>query len=96
MSLRVIRDRVLVRRDEPIKEVNGIIVPEGAQKFSHWGTVVSVGSGKLDERGNIIPPSVKAGDRVCFQRHSGSDVEHDGEQFLIIKGDDILAAEGGE
>ena len=90
-SIRPLHDRVLIRRiDEQEQARGGIIIPDTAKEKPQQGEVVAVGQGKLDKDGNRIPPDVQAGDRVLFGKYSGSEVKIDGEEFLIMREDEIL------
>ena len=87
MKFRPLHDRVLVRRVESEeKTAGGIIIPDTAQEKPMEGEIISVGSGARSEDGKITPLDVKAGDRVLFGKWSGTEVEMDGEELLIMKG----------
>jgi len=83
---------VLVKRIEA-KEVKkgGIIIPDTAKEKPQQGEVIAVGPGKLDEKGKRTPMDVKKGDRILFGKYSGTEIEIDGEEYLIMQEDDILA-----
>ena len=90
-TIRPLHDRVLIRRlDEQEQMRGGIIIPDTAKEKPQQGEVVAVGQGKLDKDGHRIPPDVHAGDRVLFGKYSGSEVKIDGEEFLIMREDEIL------
>jgi len=90
-KVRPLRDRVLVRRlEESEQKVGGIIVPDTAKEKPQQAEVVAVGSGKVLENGTTVPLSVKAGDKVLVGKWSGTDVKIDGEDYLILKEDEIL------
>ncbi len=90
-SIRPLHDRVLIRRIEEQEQAHGrLIIPDTAKEKPQQGEVVAVGQGKLDKDGNRIPPVVQAGDRVLFGKYSGSEVKIDGEEFLIMREDEIL------
>lgn len=92
MKIRPLQDRVLVQRiEEEEKSKGGIIIPDTAKEKPQQGKVVAVGPGRIDEKGNRVAPSVKAGDRVLFGKYAGSEVEIDDETYLIMREDDILA-----
>jgi len=94
-KVRPLRDRVLVRRlDEAEQKVGGIIVPDTAKEKPQQAEVVAVGSGKMLENGTMVPLSVKAGDKVLVGKWSGTDVKIDGEDYLILKEDEILGILG--
>jgi chaperonin GroES len=91
MKFRPLHDRVVIRRiDEERRTPGGILIPETAQEKPSQGEVISVGPGGRDEKGNIIPMTVKAGDRVLFGKWSGTEVKIDGRELLIMKESDIL------
>jgi chaperonin GroES len=94
-KVRPLRDRVLVRRlDEAEQKVGGIIVPDTAKEKPQQAEVVAVGSGKVLDNGTTVPLSVKAGDKVLVGKWSGTDVKIDGEEYLILKEDEILGILG--
>jgi chaperonin GroES len=90
-GFRPLGDRVLVRRiKEEEKTKGGIIIPDTAKEKPQEGKVISVGKGKRDENGKLIPLEVKSGDKILFGKYSGSEVKFDGEEHLIMREDDIL------
>jgi chaperonin GroES len=91
MKFRPLHDRVLVRRiEQDEKTSGGIIIPDTAQEKPTEGEVLAVGSGVRDENGELQPLDVKAGDRILFGKWSGTEVELDGEDLLIMKESDIM------
>ncbi|MCZ6744079.1 MAG: co-chaperone GroES [Alphaproteobacteria bacterium] len=91
MKFRPLHDRVLVRRiEQDEKTTGGIIIPDTAQEKPTEGEVLAVGSGVRDENGELQPLDVKAGDRILFGKWSGTEVELDGEDLLIMKESDIM------
>jgi len=91
MHFRPLHDRVVVRRiDADQKTQGGIIIPDTAQEKPQQGEVVSVGPGGRNERGDLIPMELKAGDRVLFGKWSGTEVKIEGEDFLIMKESDVM------
>jgi chaperonin GroES len=91
MHFRPLHDRVVVRRiDADQKTAGGIIIPETAQEKPQEGEIIAVGPGARNERGELIPPELKSGDRVLFGKWSGTEVKIDGEDLLIMKETDIL------
>ena len=91
MNFRPLHDRVLVRRVEAeAKTAGGIIIPDTAQEKPQEGEVVAAGSGAKNEKGEITPLDVKAGDRILFGKWSGTEVRVDGEDLLIMKESDVL------
>jgi chaperonin GroES len=92
MSFRPLHDRILIKRLEEGEQVRGgIIIPDSAKEKPQQGEVKAVGNGKLLETGERMPPEVKAGDRILFGKYSGSDIKLEGEEYLILKEDEILA-----
>lgn len=89
-----LHDRVLVKRLEP-EEVakSGIIIPDTAKEKPQEGEVVAVGAGKI-EKGQRIPVDVKVGDRILFGKYTGSDITIDGQEYLILREEEILATLG--
>jgi len=91
MNLRPLHDRVLVRRLEEQESMRGnIIIPDSAKEKPHQAEVIAVGSGKLMEDGQRAAIDVQAGDRILFGKYSGSEVRIDGEEYLILREDEIL------
>ena len=92
MKFRPLRDRLLVRRiDEGTTSKGGILIPDTAKEKPMQGRVVAVGSGRLDDDGDVIPLEVKTGDRVLFGKYAGTEAELEGEDHLILREDDVLA-----
>jgi chaperonin GroES len=91
MKIRPLGDRILVKRiQEEEKSKGGIIIPDTAKEKPQEGKVVAVGKGKTTEDGKLLPPDVKAGDRILFGKYAGSEVKLEGEEHLILREDDIL------
>jgi len=91
MKIRPLNDRILVKRLEQVeKTAGGIIIPDSAKEKPAEGKVVAVGNGKMNDAGQRVALEVKAGDRVLFSKYGGTDVKLDGEDFLIMREDDIL------
>jgi chaperonin GroES len=91
MKFRPLHDRVLVRRSaEEERTAGGIIIPDTAKEKPMEGEIVSVGPGARNEKGELIAPEVKAGDRVLFGKYSGTDVTINGEDLVIIKENDVM------
>ncbi len=91
MKFRPLHDRVLVRRiEQDEKTTGGIIIPDTAKEKPTEGEVLAVGSGVRDENGKLQPLDVKDGDRILFGKWSGTEVELDGEELLIMKESDIM------
>ncbi|MBR0658701.1 co-chaperone GroES [Neoroseomonas oryzicola] len=91
MKFRPLHDRVLIRRIEAEdKTRGGIIIPDTAKEKPQEGEVVAVGAGTINEKGEVRPLDVKAGDRILFGKWSGTEVKLDGEELLIMKESDIM------
>ena len=97
MKFRPLHDRVVVRRlEEEHKTAGGIIIPDTAKEKPMQGEILAVGPGARNDKGEIAPLDVKAGDRVLFGKWSGTEVKIDGEELLIMKESDIMGIiEGG-
>jgi chaperonin GroES len=94
-NVRPLSDRVMVRRiEETEQKVGGIIIPDTAKEKPQQAEVVAVGSGRLLENGQRVPPSVKPGDKVLVGKWSGTDVKIDGDEYLILKEEEILGILG--
>jgi len=92
MKVRPLNDRILVRRIEETEErVGGIIIPDTAKEKPQQGKVIAVGTGKIKEDGGRIPLDVKANDKILFGKYSGQEIKLDGEEFLIMREDEVLA-----
>jgi chaperonin GroES len=92
MEVRPLHDRVFVKRlEESESKVGSIFVPDSAKEKPQQADVVSVGSGKLLESGERAPMDVKAGDRILFGKYSGAEIKVSGEEYLILREDEILA-----
>ena len=93
MHFRPLHDRVVVRRiDAEQKTAGGIIIPDTAKEKPQEGEIVAAGPGDRNEKGDLVPLDVKAGDRILFGKWSGTEVKIDGEELLIMKESDILGA----
>ena len=92
MKVRPLRDRVLVRRlEEQEQKMGGIIIPDTAKEKPQQGEVVAAGPGRRKKSGERVPLEVKAGDRILYGKYSGTEVNMDGQTFLILHEDEILA-----
>ena len=92
MKIRPLQDRVLARRtDEEEKTAGGIIIPDTAKEKPQEGVVIAVGKGKPRDDGGITALDVKPRDRVLFGKYAGNDVTLDGDEYVILREDDILA-----
>jgi chaperonin GroES len=91
MKLKPLQDRILVQRvEEEAKTKGGIIIPDTAKEKPAEGKVIAVGNGKAGDDGKRIPLEIKAGDRVLFGKYSGTEVKIEGEEYLIMREDDVL------
>ena len=91
MNIRPLNDRILVKRlEEETQTAGGIIIPDSAQEKPAEGEIVAVGPGKMNDAGQRAAMDVKAGDRVLFSKYGGTDVKFDGQDYLIMREDDIL------
>jgi chaperonin GroES len=92
MKIRPLHDRIVVKRitDEVEKTAGGLFIPDSAKEKPQEGEVIAVGQGKRAEDGKLIPLDVKAGDRILFGKYSGSDIKMDGEEFMIMREDEVL------
>ncbi|MCI5220516.1 MAG: co-chaperone GroES [Candidatus Electrothrix sp. LOE2] len=91
MNIRPLNDRILVKRlEQEAKTAGGIIIPDSAKEKPAEGEVVAVGPGKMNDAGQRTAMDVKAGDRVLFSKYGGTDVKFDGQDYLIMREDDIL------
>lgn len=92
MTIRPLHDRILAKRlAEKDKTAGGLFIPDNAKEKPLEALVISVGSGKLLENGQVQALSVKAGDRVLIGKYSGSEVKLDGDEHIILREDDVLA-----
>ena len=91
MKVKPLHDRILVKRiEEGEQVVGGIIIPDTAKEKPQQGKVVAVGAGKIDEKGKRLPLDVKDGDTILFGKYSGQEIKLDGEEFLIMREDEVL------
>jgi chaperonin GroES len=91
MKLRPLQDRILVKRvEEEEKTKGGIIIPDTAKEKPAEGKVTAVGNGKLGDDGKRVPLEIKKGDRILFGKYSGTEVNVEGDEYLIMREDDVL------
>ena len=91
MKIRPLNDRILVKRlAEEVMTKGGIIIPDSAQEKPAEGEIISVGPGKLDDKGKRVAIDLKVGEKVLFSKYGGTEVKIEGEDFLIMREDDIL------
>ena len=92
MALRPLHDRILVQRiEEEEQKVGGIIIPDTAKEKPQQGKVIAVGAGKADKDGKRIPLDVENGDTILFGKYSGQEIKVDGNEYLIMREDEVLA-----
>jgi chaperonin GroES len=92
MNIRPLYDRIVVKRVEEQEQVQGgIIIPDTAKEKPQEGEVVAVGKGKRNDKGEVSPLELVAGDRILFGKYSGSDIKLDGQEYLIMREDEVLA-----
>ncbi len=91
MNIRPLQDRIIVKRlEEEEKTAGGIIIPDAAKEKPMQGEVVAAGKGKVNEDGKVNPLDVKVGDKILFGKYAGTEVKLDGEDYLIMREDDVL------
>jgi chaperonin GroES len=92
MDVRPLHDRIIVRRLEEGEQKSGrIIIPDSAKEKPQRGTVIAAGNGKVNDEGERVPLEVKAGDLVLFGKYASQEVKLDGDEYLIMREDDVLA-----
>jgi len=91
MKVRPLHDRVIVQRtEEEQKSKGGIIIPDTAKEKPQEGKIIAVGKGKVSDDGKLIPLDVKVGDKVLFNKYAGSDIKIEGEEYMIMREEDVL------
>ena len=91
-KVRPLHDRLLVKRIEETETVKGgIIIPDSAKEKPQEGKVIAVGNGKILDNGNKVALDVKAKDKILFGKYSGTDIKIDGEEYMILREDEVLA-----
>jgi chaperonin GroES len=92
MNVRPLHDRIIVQRlEEGEQKVGGIIIPDSAKEKPQQGKVIAAGAGKTKDDGKRLPLDVKAGDTILFGKYSGQEIKLDGEEYLIMREDEVLA-----
>ena len=95
-SIRPLRDRILVERlEDQEQRIGGIIVPDTAKEKPQQGRVVAAGKGRVNDKGEVFPLDVKAGDTVLFGKYAGVEVKLDGTEYLILREDEVLGVTEG-
>ena len=92
MNIRPLYDRLVVKRleDDTEKTASGLFIPDSAKEKPQQGEVVAAGQGKRTDDGKLMPLDVKVGDRILFGKYSGSDIKMDGNEYLIMREDEVL------
>jgi len=97
MDIRPLHDRLIVRRlEEGEQKIGGIIIPDTAKEKPQRGKVIAAGEGKLNDDGKRVPLDVKAGDLILFGKYTSQEVKLDGEEYLIMREDEVLAVIDGD
>jgi chaperonin GroES len=92
MDIRPLHDRIIVRRlEEGEQRIGGIIIPDTAKEKPQQGKVIAAGNGKVKDNGKLVPLDVKAGDLILFGKYTSQEVKLDGEEYLIMREDEVLA-----
>ena len=92
LDLKPLADRVILKQDDAeTTTASGILIASTAQEKPQRGTVIAVGEGKLDNNGNLVKPGVEPGDSVIYSKYGGTEVIVDGDEYLILRADDIYA-----
>ena len=92
MNVRPLHDRIIVQRlEEGEQKIGGIIIPDTAKEKPQQGKVIAVGKGKIKDDGKVLPLDVKEGDTILFGKYSGQEIKLDGEEYLIMREDEVLA-----
>ena len=94
MTIRPLHDRIVVQRTEGEQQVGGIIIPDSAKEKPQQGKVIAAGNGKFNDDGKRVPLDVKPGDSILFGKYSGQEIKLDGDEYLIMREDDVLAVVG--
>jgi len=96
MNVRPLRDRILVRRvEEQEQRIGGIIIPDTAKEKPQTAKVVAVGRGRVNDKGDVLPLDVKAGDYVLIGKYAGTEIKLDGEDYLILREEEVLGVAEG-
>jgi chaperonin GroES len=96
MNVRPLRDRILVTRlEESEQRIGGIIIPDSAKEKPQQGKVIAVGRGRINDKGDVFPLDVKAGDTVLFGKYTGTEIKLDGIEYLILREEEVLGVVEG-
>lgn len=91
MNVRPLSDRILVRRVDAEEQVKGgIIIPDTAKETPQEAEVIAVGPGKRNKNGGVIAPAVKSGEKILIGKYAGTEIEVDGDEYVIVNEDDVL------
>lgn len=97
MKVRPLHDRIIVQRiEEGEQKIGGIIIPDTAKEKPQQGKVIAVGKGKVKDDGQVLPLDVKAGDTILFGKYSGQEIKVDGQEYLIMREDEVLGVLDGK
>jgi len=98
MNVRPLHDRIIIQRlEEGEQKVGGIIIPDTAKEKPIEGEIIAVGNGKVQEDGSVRKPDVKKGDRILFGKYSGQEIKLDGEEYIIMREEEVLGVlDGGD
>jgi len=91
VALKIVGDRVMIKIDEPETTEGGIHIPESAQEKPQQGTVIEVGEGRRLDDGTLVSPDVQKGDKVVFSKYGGTEIDDEGEEYLILDSSQIYA-----
>ncbi|MBW8866523.1 MAG: co-chaperone GroES [Acidobacteria bacterium] len=96
MNVRPLRDRILVQRiEETEQRIGGIIVPDTAKEKPQTAKVVAVGNGRVNDKGDVFPLDVKAGDYVLIGKYAGTEIKLEGQEYLILREEEVLGVAEG-
>ncbi len=92
MNVRPLHDRIIVQRleEDDEQKVGGIIIPDSAKEKPQQGKVIAAGKGKVNDDGKTVPLDVKSGDTILFGKYSGQEIKLDGQEYLIMREDEVL------
>jgi chaperonin GroES len=97
MNVRPLHDRIIVLRiDEGEQKIGGIIIPDTAKEKPQQGKVIAAGKGKVKDDGKVVPMDVKKGDLILFGKYSGQEIKLDGEEYMIMREEEVLAVIEGK
>ena len=92
VSIKPLEDRIVVQANEvETTTASGIVIPDTAKEKPQEGTVLAVGPGRIDDKGNRVPLDLAVGDKVIYSKYGGTEVKYDGDEFLILSARDVLA-----